>query len=58
MELLTGVQRVATGGMFSCALLATGRVRCWGSKILGELGDGSATTGRASPPTTDVPICS
>lgn len=38
---LTGVQAVAAGGTHSCALLADGGVRCWGSAINGALGNGS-----------------
>ena len=61
IDVLTGVQQVASGATFTCALLTTGRVRCWGGNSLGELGDGSPPTtietARTSPPTTDVPIC-
>ena len=35
------VQEVRAGGIFSCALLAGGKVRCWGDNTEGELGDGS-----------------
>jgi alpha-tubulin suppressor-like RCC1 family protein len=36
-----GVQMVRAGGLFSCALLSGGKVRCWGNNELGELGDGT-----------------
>lgn len=33
-----GVERVVTGGEHSCAILANGRVRCWGSNRYHQLG--------------------
>ena len=32
---------VATGDVHSCALLANGSVKCWGSNFYGQLGNGS-----------------
>ncbi|MBT7080241.1 MAG: RCC1 repeat-containing protein, partial [Chloroflexi bacterium] len=32
---------IAIGGEFSCALLDTGAVKCWGNNSSGQLGDGS-----------------
>ena len=48
---LTGVSAVTASTSFTCALLATGRVKCWGYNGDGELGDGT-TTDRSLP--TDV----
>lgn len=39
---------VSAGGSFTCALNDTGRILCWGTNSLGQLGDGT-TTGRANP---------
>ena len=39
--LSTGVISVATGDTHSCAVLAGGHVRCWGTNLFGELGDGT-----------------
>ena len=47
-----GVRQLAAGLEHSCALLASGSVRCWGSNRYGELGDGSAAW--MSP--TPVPV--
>ena len=48
---LTGVSAVTASTSFTCALMATGRVKCWGYNGDGELGDGT-TTDRSLP--TDV----
>ncbi|HVS66052.1 MAG TPA: GH25 family lysozyme [Thermoanaerobaculia bacterium] len=40
---------IAAGGVFTCALLEDGRVQCWGSDEMGELGDGEPA-GDSSPP--------
>lgn len=37
------VTRIATGGNHTCALLDTGRVRCWGSASNGQLGYGNTS---------------
>jgi Alpha-tubulin suppressor and related RCC1 domain-containing proteins len=39
---------VATGSMYTCALLENGRVACWGSNNKGQLGVGD-TTNRVTP---------
>jgi alpha-tubulin suppressor-like RCC1 family protein len=44
----SGVVEVAIGISSSCALLASGEVRCWGANFAGQLGDGS-TNSRTTP---------
>jgi alpha-tubulin suppressor-like RCC1 family protein len=44
----SGVQAVAAGDTHTCAVTMTGALRCWGSNILGELGDGT-TIQRLTP---------
>ncbi|MCL4559160.1 MAG: RCC1 repeat-containing protein [Chloroflexi bacterium] len=39
--LSSGVADVATGQIFTCALMADGGVKCWGDNQYGELGNGS-----------------
>jgi serine/threonine protein kinase len=36
-----GVRQIAAGGFHTCAVLDTGKVRCWGSNSHGQLGYGS-----------------
>jgi len=38
---LAGATNVVAGYGYSCALLASGRVRCWGNNSYGQLGDGT-----------------
>ena len=52
------VRELAAGTAFTCALLADGRVQCWGSNALGELGSGDfsdAPLSRDSPPAPPSP---
>jgi alpha-tubulin suppressor-like RCC1 family protein len=42
------VAQIAGTTFFTCALLSTGAVRCWGQNTYGQLGDGT-TTDRSSP---------
>jgi alpha-tubulin suppressor-like RCC1 family protein len=39
--LSSGVVDVAAGGLHTCAVLASGAVRCWGDNSTGDLGDGT-----------------
>ncbi len=39
----TGMGPVAPGGTHTCALTATGGVKCWGNNYHGQVGDGSTT---------------
>jgi alpha-tubulin suppressor-like RCC1 family protein len=51
-EVLTGVSLLAAGGAdHNCALLTTGRLRCWGSNNYGQLGVEDRS---AHPTPTDV----
>ena len=42
---------LAAGYFHTCAVLADGRVQCWGANELGQLGDGSTKSGSAVPVT-------
>lgn len=48
---LSGVRKVSVGTEFSCALMLTGAVKCWGADGAGQLGNGP---GGASPLPVDV----
>ena len=46
-----GVAQVAAGHSYSCAVLATGDVKCWGANAYGQVGDNTLTN-QLSPKTT------
>mgnify|MGYP001015653119 FL=1 len=45
---------MALGTGHSCAVLATGAVRCWGFNNKGQLGDGTTTDHRVPRPVADL----
>ena len=50
---LTGVAALAAGGQHTCALTTAGGVKCWGSNLLGTVGDGD-TNPKERPIPVDV----
>ncbi len=40
---LTGVSRIVTGRVHTCARLSDGTARCWGANANGQIGDGTTT---------------
>jgi alpha-tubulin suppressor-like RCC1 family protein len=51
---ISNATAVAVGGYSSCALLATGAVRCWGNNYWGQLGDGSTTDSSIPVPVAGI----
>lgn len=47
--LVTGATSIATGWEHSCAVLGTGKAKCWGYDAYGQLGDGTNTYIISSP---------
>jgi alpha-tubulin suppressor-like RCC1 family protein len=52
-DVIDGVQAMSAAFDHTCALMATGGVRCWGNNWVDQLGDGT-TTDCPIPPTADV----
>ena len=51
IENLTNATDLALGEDHSCALLTTGRIKCWGSNGFGQIGDGGASRVTLTPTT-------
>jgi uncharacterized repeat protein (TIGR01451 family) len=47
---------ITSGGFHTCALLADASVRCWGSDLHGQLGDGPPPSTRKDVPSTPVAL--
>jgi alpha-tubulin suppressor-like RCC1 family protein len=45
---IAGARAASAGGCHTCALLADGRLRCWGRNHHGQIGDGTRLD-RAAP---------
>ena len=52
----SGVVDVVAGYSHSCALLATGAVKCWGVASRGQLGNGGPISGNNPPSSTPVDV--
>jgi alpha-tubulin suppressor-like RCC1 family protein len=50
---LTGAIAVSAGQYFSCAILSSGEVDCWGQNSFGQLGNGTTST---TPSATPAPV--
>lgn len=60
LALPAGATAISVGGQYACAVLTTGRARCWGANYSGQLGTNNTTdllapsTDVGSPPLTNV----
>ncbi len=52
---LTGVSRISSGGDSSCAVVASGATRCWGTNALGQFANATSEEINASPVTSGFP---
>ena len=55
MVSISNAIRVTTGRGFSCALLETGEVLCWGENRYSRLADGTTTPSSTPIPIVDIP---
>jgi alpha-tubulin suppressor-like RCC1 family protein len=59
-QFLSGVAQVGAGGLFSCARLTNGTVRCWGASADGQIGNGgvpsTSTTAVVKSPSGAGPL--
>jgi alpha-tubulin suppressor-like RCC1 family protein len=51
---ISSATSVATGGDATCALLASGAVKCWGYNYFGQLGDGSNAESNVPVPVSGI----
>jgi hypothetical protein len=56
--LASGVASMSTSYTHSCALLTSGAVKCWGSNVFGQIGDGLACGGQCANPVTPAGLAS
>jgi alpha-tubulin suppressor-like RCC1 family protein len=55
MPRVAGAQDISSQGDHSCAWMAECSVKCWGSNLLGQIGDGTTVN---APSPVDISICS
>src|SRR5205823_1474565 len=53
---LTGANAISSGYDHACALLSDHTMRCWGSDIHGQLGDGNFADSSTGPVGSAVPV--
>jgi alpha-tubulin suppressor-like RCC1 family protein len=53
---ITNAIAISAGGVYACALLATGAVKCWGDDGVGELGDNVVWLDASADTVSPVPV--